>query len=76
MKSMKNGLKMKLNKQMKFSNLIGGISMSNTSKEEMITQIMLSLKTIEDNNEECMKIHEENQKSLKEIDDALEALLA
>lgn len=50
--------------------------MSNTSKEEMITQIMLSLKTIEDNNEECIKMHEENQKSLKEIDDALEELLA
>lgn len=46
------------------------------SKETMIEQIMLSLKTIEDNNEECMKMHEENQKSVKEIDDALEALLS
>lgn len=46
------------------------------SKEDMIEQIMLSLKTIEDNNEACIKMHEENQKSLEEIDDALEALLA
>lgn len=46
------------------------------NKEEMISQIMLSLKTIEDNNEACMKMHEESQKSLKEIDNALEALLA